>query len=379
MPQFYVVGGAVRDVLLNRKVDDVDFVVVGATADWMLANGFTQVGADFPLFLKNGEEYALARTERKSGTGYHGFTVDFGEDVTIEDDLVRRDLTINSLAVPLESWRDFCEYAARDERGAARAFVVGPYADLFNKTIRANSGSFKEDPVRVLRTLRFMTLLGESWTVDPETDVVMREMVLTDDFQKHLTRERVLQEVTKVAERVEDHSEFVRFLDTMADYGAMSVVFPDYEPGKLAHVRVPGPILGCEMAAYMVFAARDWSVERTLDHLRQRRWTNDALDFAKTMHALDRSLEFGLDADRLAKVFKYSNSNRVIDASGLLLDWAKISVSTYFHILTSLKLWDDVKFNSLTPEQQSTLQGREISMAIFELRKQKLCNYLAGQ
>ena len=144
--QIYMVGGAVRDKLLGRPVNDHDWVVVGATPEQMLAQGYLPVGRDFPVFLhpETREEYALARTERKSGRGYRGFVVQSSPDVTLEEDLSRRDLTINSIA------------SSTDESGATRLF--DPYRgenDLRARVLRHVTDAFREDPVRILRVARF--------------------------------------------------------------------------------------------------------------------------------------------------------------------------------------------------------------------------------
>ena len=178
----YLVGGFVRDTLLGLEVKDRDFVVVGATSEDMRAQGFTQVGADFPVFLhpQTHEEYALARTERKSAQGYHGFEVN-AQNVTLEEDLSRRDLTINSMAM--------------DESRA----LIDPYngqADLQNKVLRHVGPAFTEDPVRVLRVLRFLARFGSSWTIAPETQTLIADMV-SSGVLHHLTAERVWKEVAR--------------------------------------------------------------------------------------------------------------------------------------------------------------------------------------
>ena len=143
----YLVGGAVRDKLLGHKVYDHDFVVVGSTVEQMLALGFTQVGKDFPVFLhpETKEEYALARTERKQGQGYTGFVCDASASVTLEEDLLRRDLTINAMAIPnIETTETLT--------------IIDPYngkIDLENRILRHVSSAFIEDPLRVLRVARF--------------------------------------------------------------------------------------------------------------------------------------------------------------------------------------------------------------------------------
>lgn len=178
----YVVGGAVRDRLLGLPVSDRDHVVVGASPDEMLAAGFQPVGKDFPVFLHphNHEEYALARTERKSGRGYKGFVVHAAPEVTLEEDLARRDLTINAIA--------------EDESGA----LIDPYggqADLAAKTFRHVSGAFAEDPVRILRVARFAARFTE-FTVAPETEALMRRMVDSGEVDA-LVAERVWQEIAR--------------------------------------------------------------------------------------------------------------------------------------------------------------------------------------
>ena len=178
----YVVGGAVRDALLGRPVQDRDWVVVGATPAEMLARGFRPVGKDFPVFLhpESGEEYALARTERKSGHGYHGFVCHADPDVTLEQDLARRDLTINAIA------------------RRADGSLVDPYggvADLRAKVFRHVSPAFAEDPLRILRVARFAARFTD-FSIAPETLALMRQMVAAGEVD-HLVAERVWQELAR--------------------------------------------------------------------------------------------------------------------------------------------------------------------------------------
>ena len=177
----YVVGGAVRDELLGLPVQDRDHVVVGATPEEMVRAGFKPVGKDFPVFLhpRTHEEYALARTERKSGRGYKGFTVYAAPEVTLEDDLRRRDLTINAMA--------------KDEQG----HIVDPFGgrqDLENRVLRHVSEAFAEDPVRILRVARFAARFG--FAVAPETLALMQRMVASGETD-YLVPERVWQEFSK--------------------------------------------------------------------------------------------------------------------------------------------------------------------------------------
>jgi len=177
----YVVGGAVRDELLGLPVHDRDYVVVGATPEEMTAAGFRPVGKDFPVFLhpKTHEEYALARTERKSGRGYKGFTVYAAPDVTLEQDLARRDLTINAIAK------------------ADDGTLIDPFngkKDLQEKVLRHVSEAFQEDPVRILRVARFAARFG--FRIADETMALMKSMVASGEAD-HLVPERVWQEFAK--------------------------------------------------------------------------------------------------------------------------------------------------------------------------------------
>jgi len=180
--KIYVVGGAVRDRLLGLTPGDRDYVVVGGSPDEMIAAGYQPVGKDFPVFLhpKTHEEYALARTERKTGHGYHGFSCYAAPDVTLEEDLIRRDLTINAMA--------------EDASGA----VIDPYGgqqDLQAKILRHVSDAFAEDPVRILRLARFAARFPQ-FSVAPETQTLMQRMVQSGEA-KHLVAERVWQELSR--------------------------------------------------------------------------------------------------------------------------------------------------------------------------------------
>ncbi|TQV74873.1 multifunctional CCA addition/repair protein [Aliikangiella marina] len=179
--QIFLVGGAVRDKLLNFPVVEYDWVVVGAAPDEMLERGFKQVGKDFPVFLhpESGDEYALARTERKSGKGYYGFEVFADKDVTLEDDLVRRDLTINAIAMTDDGE------------------LIDPYngqADIESKVLRHISPAFAEDPLRVLRVARFAARYAHlGFTIAPETLELMKKLCQTGELN-HLSAERVWKE-----------------------------------------------------------------------------------------------------------------------------------------------------------------------------------------
>lgn len=208
----YLVGGAVRDALLGLPAGERDWVVVGSSPDEMLAMGFRQVGASFPVFLhpESGEEYALARTEKKQGHGYHGFAVDFHPGVSLEEDLQRRDLTINAMA--------------RDEDGN----LVDPYGgqkDLDNGVLRHVSGAFVEDPLRVLRVARFAAFFARfGFSVHPSTMALMGEVTRSGELQ-HLAPERTWREIER-AMLTPAPSVFVEVLRVC---GALQVLLPEVD------------------------------------------------------------------------------------------------------------------------------------------------------
>ena len=196
--QVYLVGGAVRDQLLGRPIKDKDFVVVGATVADMLAAGFQQVGADFPVFLHpvSREEYALARTERKQGLGYQGFDVHASPDVTLREDLQRRDLTVNAMAIEVKSLTDDTPINGK---------VVDYYGgldDINSKTLRHVSSAFSEDPLRVLRTARFYGRYYDlGFSIADETLLLMRQLVSSGELA-HLSSERIWQESSRAMMQV---------------------------------------------------------------------------------------------------------------------------------------------------------------------------------
>jgi tRNA nucleotidyltransferase (CCA-adding enzyme) len=208
--QTYVVGGAVRDELLGLTVKDHDHVVVGSTVEAMLAAGYKSVGKDFPVFLhpKTHEEYALARTERKTAKGYKGFVVHASPEVTLEEDLARRDLTINAIA--------------KDADGK----LIDPFngvADIKTKILRHVSDAFAEDPVRILRAARFASRFND-FTVAPETMDLMREMVAAGEVDA-LVPERVWQELSKGL--MEDKPS--RMFEILRECGALQKIFPELD------------------------------------------------------------------------------------------------------------------------------------------------------
>lgn len=208
----YLVGGAVRDKLLGRPVTEQDWVVVGATPEQLQAQGFTPVGKDFPVFLhpQTKEEYALARTERKTGHGYAGFSFYCGEEVTLEEDLIRRDLTINAMA--------------EDEQGN----IIDPYrgqSDLQQKILRHVSPAFAEDPVRILRIARFAARYHQyGFHVADETIALMQSMVSNGEVD-HLVAERIWKETERAL--AEPNPEI--FIQVLRACHALEKIFPEID------------------------------------------------------------------------------------------------------------------------------------------------------
>ena len=207
--QIYLVGGAVRDELLGFEVKDRDWVVVGATPEQMTDQGYKPVGKDFPVFIHpdTGEEYALARTERKTGPGYTGFTFDTSEEITLEQDLERRDITINAIA--------------KDENGN----LIDPFngrRDLENKVIRHVSDAFVEDPLRVLRVARFAAQFN--FRIAGETQSLLKDISATDELQT-LTPERVWVETEKALQTRQPR----RYFEALRECNALAALFPEID------------------------------------------------------------------------------------------------------------------------------------------------------
>ncbi len=212
----YAVGGAIRDELLGVAVQDRDYVVVGATPEQMVAQGYRPVGKDFPVFLhpQTHEEYALARTERKTAAGYHGFQFFYAPDVTLEEDLARRDLTINAMARQLQP------------DGTLTGPVIDPFngqADLRARVFRHVSDAFLEDPVRILRVARFAARFTD-FTVAPQTQDLMRKMVSAGEVDA-LVPERVWQELSRGLMEARPS----RMFEVLRECGALARILPEID------------------------------------------------------------------------------------------------------------------------------------------------------
>jgi tRNA nucleotidyltransferase (CCA-adding enzyme) len=298
----FVVGGVVRDELLGLPVADRDWVVVGATPEDMVRQGFRPVGRDFPVFLhpETHEEYALARTERKSGRGYRGFTVYSAPDVTLEADLARRDLTINAMA--------------RDEAGR----LIDPYGgekDLRAGVLRHVSEAFEEDPVRILRVARFVARFG--FRIAPETLELMRRMVTSGEAD-HLVAERVWQEFSRGL--MEPHP--ARMLEVLAECGLAQRLLPELKNERVALERaaragVPLPVR---------FAVLTWGLEEdAVRALCERlRAPNEDLELAQAASRC-RSLLGARTARELLELLRRADAIRRPERFAQLLGAARLA------------------------------------------------------
>jgi len=209
--KIYLVGGAVRDQLLGLTIKDRDYLVVGSSPEQLLAQGYQSVGKDFPVFLhpKTKQEYALARTERKQGQGYTGFACSFAPDVTLEQDLLRRDLTINAMAQDEQTGEIFDPY--------------GGQQDIAQRLLRHVSAAFVEDPLRVLRLARFYARFYPlGFIVAPDTKLLLQQLVQQGELQ-HLTAERVWQETARALQEATPAAYF----ELLQEVGALEVLMPE--------------------------------------------------------------------------------------------------------------------------------------------------------
>ena len=302
----YLVGGAVRDALLGEAVYERDWVVVGSTPDALLKLGYQQVGRDFPVFLhpETKEEYALARTERKAGSGYHGFVCDANPSVTLEEDLARRDLTINAMA--------------EDETGV----LIDPYhgaRDLEAKKLRHVSPAFVEDPVRVLRLARFAARFHRlGFSAADETLALVRHMVQKGELS-HLVPERVWQEWQKSLE-TENPEVFIAVLQAS---GALASIFPEFETAniqamrqKLSEVRVRSEKPMIRFAAFIASLGDKQQLDAFCKRLRvPNAYRELALSAALFCDLVDVVTDKNADAvvNALARVDAFRKPERFLD------------------------------------------------------------------
>ena len=351
--KIYSVGGSVRDALLGVPSSDEDFVVVGADAAYMLSHGFKLVGADFPVYLNAaGQEYALARTERKTGRGYNGFEVST-EAVSLVDDLLRRDLRINAIAKDIESGELF------DPFGGAR--------DLEHKVLRHVSEAFADDPVRVLRLARFHARYGEEWRVAPVTMAFAQKMVLDGELA-FLTRERVLMEMEKALSEQAPHL----FFRTLFEVGALKVVFPELgaAEGNMELLELMFTMARSRSGRFN-WAKLTTMVEEPENFEKRLNVSTHWRAFSKMFRTATALMNVH-PVERLYQMDAYRNSGLFLvmlaecEDAGFNMDFLKEAYEATKH----------VSFNTLQEGVRDKLVGHEITAAI---KKQRMFAYDASQ
>ncbi|BAV11599.1 tRNA nucleotidyltransferase [Moraxella osloensis] len=384
--QVYLVGGAVRDYVLAREVTEHDYVVVGATPEQMLELGFSQVGADFPVFLhpRTHDEYALARTERKSGNGYLGFNVHADAAVTLEEDLARRDLTINAMAIQVNGLFD-CgfkqgKFDVRD--------IIDPYgglADIKQKKLRHVSAAFTEDPVRVLRLARFASRYAPlGFTVDESTTKLTSQMKATGELS-HLVAERVWSETSKALTQAWSDIYF----DTLYQLNVLDVIMPKlYQASNdnpkqwqlmLSSLRIAGAQQADNVMKFALVATCFKS------HQQHNNPTTEYLEFCQGLKVPKNTERLGLfilehfdelnnfdhlTADPLFELLRLSGSLK--DTS--LLEQALKVIHLYQQVKqTALLTTIKTQLTQISAKDvASELTGKQIGEAIDKLRLQKL-------
>lgn len=377
----YIVGGAVRDTLLGRSVKDIDYVVVGSTPTMMTNLGFKQVGADFPVFLhrSTNEEYALARTERKVGDGYYGFTTDYNPNVTLEEDLERRDLTINAMAVSLKDWDEF-------RKTKESSLVIDPFngqSDLKNRVLRHVSEAFAEDPVRVLRIARLKARynLEYGFTIATKTSLLIKQMVSNGEVD-NLVTERVWTETEKAL--MED-SPSTYFETLLLEADVLEHVLPLFSGNEDDDT---------VNQALWAAALRDLGLEHRMMILTSSLFHYTLMDDLKKMKVPSNIAKSCVEFNGLIafmRSFTKDDTYDKIDAVDIFMiingldGWKREKelrnmgitlamfndprMNTLFSIIMQgLAFANTAKFSDLTTEQQSTLQGSQIAQAISKRR-----------
>jgi len=368
----FVVGGAVRDALLGIKPHDIDYVVVGSTPDDMITAGFKPIPAtSFPVFHDcDGNEFALARTETKTGEGYHGFECEFDIDVTLEDDLYRRDLTINSMAVPVEVWGHFLLNPTTD-------FVIDPFNgahDLDCGFIKHISKHFSDDPVRALRAIRLANRYD--FHIHSTTEDRIKHMV-SDGELDHLTSERIWLEVEKV---FKSSKNITKFFDECDRLGVTAKMFPNssglYIGRDALDLFVSSDYNNMEYAFLAMMNANHNSyVEMFCEELKLPNVYSDLFKaYIKitnlfTAHNLN-SAEWVLKC--LKSLNAFQSTHMLNFACTFITDVEKDSIDDCETLIYMCNALQDIRFNQLTSEQQKTLKGKDVGLAIDKLRIKRL-------
>lgn len=368
--KIYLCGGSVRDSIMRQVSRDKDYVVVGATPDEMLSNNYKQVGNDFPVFLDYyGNEYALARTERKTGKGHTGFETMFDSSVTLEEDLKRRDFTFNAMARDLDTGE-----------------IIDPFngqEDIKNGIIRHVSGSFSEDPLRVLRAARFAARFN--FMIASETIQLMIKMVKNGELNT-LTPERVWNEISRAM--MEDHPHL--FFKILRDIGAMDIIF-----GNSSKVFVGIDHRLVELVKSNANEQQRWVgvfydtsdeiIESFCDKLLVPNKISHAIKFGRDLYQLssqmnhiDNEYNYKCCIDEILKlcnkyrVWHGENVDLMVNLSFMLIMFVPNIHNNFKTLFIICKEGLLINYDSLTDEEKNTLEGSEIGQRIDEKRKEMI-------
>lgn len=350
----YIVGGAVRDALLDLPAGDRDWVVVGATPEQLAQRGFIPVGGDFPVFLhpKTKEEFALARTERKSGRGYKGFTFYTGVEVSLADDLARRDLTINALAV--------------DAVGQLHDPLNG-YRDLQQRVLRHIGQAFTEDPVRLLRLARFAARFHD-FSIADSTLELAKQLVLNGEVDA-LVPERVWQELHKALKT--EHP--TRMLQVLADCGALARVMPGLELNLAVEHAVHQAVeLGLNTEQRFALMCYQSAAVQTLSvHLRA---PSSYQDLARLVQVFILALPTATTVESIAEQLKVLDVLRKPERFAVLIEAAQCAVSTDLSPwLQYAQVFSAVDAGAIAKGLAG--QGAKIPVAVWQARLQALSSF----
>ena len=369
--KIYLVGGAVRDLVMNNTPNDKDYVIVGASdvdIRVLLKKGYTQVGKDFPVFLhpETKEEYALARIERKTGEGYNGFECDT-ENVTLEQDLYRRDFTMNAIAY------DYVNNV-----------IIDPYkgkVDINNKVIRHVSSAFSEDPVRILRAARFANTY--QFDIHKSTKSLIKKMISKGEIN-NLTKERVLLEFTKT---LKNSNRIDIFINLLVDFGAWGILFPELKNISKHHIHFVNKVI--QNAAV---AERDklfWcslfymSKETQFDSVNQKyKLQHETTRFNKVLQKAKKQIQVlnTLTPSEIVDFFDYCNfkNNGDENCIYLIFDILQCRKQNMINVEFIIKLYD--KYNSVQSELELAKAGNptglEAKECIKQARIKKIQNFL---
>jgi len=370
----YIVGGYVRDRILGRECKDHDFVVVGATPQDMLAAGFNKVGADFPVFLHpvSGDEFALARTERKTSAGYSGFETDFSTSITLKDDLCRRDLTVNAMAREVVGWNDQGHAKLSDE-------IIDHFKgqrDLKKGILRHVSKAFAEDPVRVLRVARFSARFG--FEIAPDTLELMEKLVNEGELD-HLVPERVWTELEKAM----GEDEPINFFWALKKCGADRVLFPEmgrsiissgYSLHRASLHRLP-------VTERLVIVFSGVPLESVGSLLVRLKAPTNIQRLTKKMRTVLDILELDNKFDKLTarhilsllnEIDAFRNDSDITTLIVALSTFHSRIRDRYDRVLAALREARKVSFATLSDKQKEKLAGADIGKAIDKLRLKKI-------